>query len=295
MNRLIRKTINLYSKNKAAFAKIYAMFLFASIILNFISQKLSVKITETFASAAQGMTENMAIGNFFSAELISTMKNELPLLLTAAVIFALVKFIYSSMIIFKIAENDSNLYQKPHFPSFFALLTTFVLCELMRCFGFLLFVIPGIILSFFLLMVPCILVMENKTNFVSFDRSFSVIKKNIMNIIYAALAIYAVYFGVQLVFSLILSLIQTLLNGIIKVLSLNTAASLSNNIFMFLDVLISSALYGIFSILMQSMLYIQYSEHVNSAKSENQNEFEEKKYTLDDYYRGKEEPDDDEK
>lgn len=295
MNRLTRKTINFYKENKAIFAKIYALFLIVAVVLSLISEKLSVKVNNVFTSAAQGITESMSFKNFFTQELISTMKNELPLLFIVAAIFALAKFIYSCMIISKIAENDGRLPEKPRFPSYFALFTTFILCELMRSFGFLLFVIPGIILSFFLLMVPCVLVMENKANFVSFDRSFSIMKKDIMNVIYAVLAICAVYFGIQLAFSLILSLIQTLLNGIMNVLSFSVAVSVSDNIFTFLEVFVSSALYAIFAILMQSMLYIHYTEQVNETNSVNQNAFEEKKYTLDDYYRGKEEHDDDEK
>lgn len=290
---LVRKTINFYKENKAVFAKIYALFLIASVILSFITQKLSAKITESFIPAAQEMTESLSFGNFFSESLISSMKNDLPLLLAAAVIFSLAKFIYKCVIIVKVAETDGNRYEKPRIPSLLAMLTTMVLCELMCGFGFLLFVIPGFILTFFLLMVPCVLVMESKANFVSFDRSFSIVKKNAADLFSAVLVIGAVYFGVQLGFSLILGLIQMITNVIINILPFKISASVTSGIFMFLDSLVSSALYATFLLLLQIALYIQYTTHVAVAETVSQSEFEEKKYTLDDYYRGKEEPDDD--
>lgn len=294
MNQLTRKTIIFCKENKIIFAKIYIPFLFIFTTFNLISQKLFAKMTKSISSVMQEITENMSFGNSLN-ELISAIKNELPLLLIIAMAIALVKFIYNCLIISKIAENDDRLHEKPHFPSFAALFTTFLLYELMRRFGFALFVIPGIILSFFLLMVPCVLIMENKTNFVSFDRSFFIIKKDAMNVIYAVLIMGLFYLGMQFVFSLILSLIRTILNGIITILSLSAVSSISSNIFMFLDVFINSALYAAFSICIQSMLYIHYTEQINQPESDNQTVFEEQRYTLDDYYRGKEEPDDDEK
>lgn len=291
MNQLTRKTIIFCKENKAIFTKIYIPFLFVFIIFNFINWKSSAKITKIVSPVMLEMAENMSFPN----ELFSIMKNELPLLLIIAIALALAKFIYNCLIISKIAENDGRLPEKPGVLSFAALFTTFLLYELMRWFGFALFVIPGIILSFFLLMVPCVLVMESKPNFASFDRSFFIIKKDAMNVIGAVLTISLAYFAIQLACSLILSPIQIILNGIITALSPNAAPSISDSIFMFLDIFISSALYAAFSIYMQSMLYIHYTEQVNQAESGNQVAFEEQKYTLDDYYRGKEEPDDDEK
>lgn len=289
MNPLTQKTAFFFRRNKAMFIKIYIPFLLVFAIFNFVSSKLSVKIT----SIAQEMMTSMPFGDFSPNKLISLMKNELPILLLIATALALVKFVYNCLIISTIAKNSGKLLEKPRFPSFAALFATFLLYELMRWFGFALFVIPGIILSFYLLMVPCVLVMENKTNFVSFDRSFFIIKKDTIHVLNAVLTIGIAYFLAQFVFSLTVSFVQIILKGIITIFSLNAAASILNGIFMFLDIFVSSALYAIFSILIQSMLFIHYTEQVDQTKSGNQAAFEEQKYTLDDYYRAKEEPDDD--
>ena len=47
-----------------------------------------------------------------------------------------------------------------------------------------------------------------------------------------------------------------------------------------------------FSILLQNVFYIHYKRH--SYMIQETEQYEEKKYTLEDYYKGKEEPDDDE-
>lgn len=292
MKPLIKETINSFKENYKNLLKICNIFLPIFVILNFTIQRITFKISKPLLAATQNTAETLSFENLFPPDFIQMSKKYLPLLLILTVVFAFLKYICNCLIVSNIAKNDNQIAEKPNLPSIFMIFLTFALSELMCGFGFLLFIIPGIIFSILLLMVPCVIVMENKTGFCSLDRSFYLIKKDFMNTIGALFSLWAIYFCMTLAASVCISLVQTVSYGIIKFLSLNTLLIMVDNIFILLSTFIDSALYLVLSMLIQSTLYTQYKRHSESVRKTEQ--YEEKKYTLEDYYKGKEETDDNE-
>lgn len=292
MNSLIKESIKASGKNIKTLAKLYGFFITLFVVLNFIIQHISLKINMPLINAMQNASSSMSFDYLFSAETLAVTKKYFPLLLIFMLAFAFLKFLYNCLIVLNIAKEDNTLVEMPKLPSIFMIFVTFILLTLMRCFGFLLFIIPGVIFSILLLMVPCVIVMENKTGFTSFDRSFQLVKKDIANTFIAVLFFWATYFCTILTSSICLSLIQTVLHGIIKLLSFNGLLTVFDNIFTLLSVIIDSVLYATLSIFIQNTLYIQYKRHSDNTQFAEQ--YEEKKYTLEDYYRGKEEEDEEE-
>ena len=289
MNSLIRDTIKASGKNIKTLAKLYGFFITLFVVLNFVIQHISLKINKPLINAMQNASSSMSFDYLFSAEMLSVTKKYFPILLIFMLVFAFLKFLYNCLIVLNVAKEDNTLVEIPKLPSIFMIFMTFILLTLMRSFGFLLFIIPGIIFSILLLMVPCVIVMENKTGFASFDRSFQFVKKDIANTFIAVLFFWATYFCTILVSSICLSLVQTVLYGIIKLLSFNGLLIVLDNIFTLLSVIIDSVLYATLSIFIQNALYLQYKRHSDNTQFTEQ--YEEKKYTLEDYYRGKEEND----
>ena len=157
-------------------------------------------------------------------------------------------------------------------------------------FGFLLFIIPGIIFSVLLLMVPCIIVTENKTGFDSFDRSFYFMKKDMVNIIKKLFLFWIIYFCIIFAASTCINFIQIILYKVINFLSLNMLLVIVDNIFIILNSCVDTILYMVLSIIIQSILYVHYLHHSELVQRTEQ--YEERKYAPEDYYREKEEPDD---
>lgn len=93
---------------------------------------------------------------------------------------------------------------------FFPIFITSILTGLMVFFGFILFIIPGIILAGMLVFVPQIMILEKKFYFHSFDRSFFIIKKNFWETITLFAIIYLVYYFISSIFTSIITIHETL-------------------------------------------------------------------------------------
>lgn len=292
MTSFIKKATTFYKNNRNIFFKLYMSFLPIFIVLNFIIQKISFTISETLFSSMQDMATADSIQNFLSPDFIQMTKKYLPIFLIIMILSSFLEYFFNCLIISNIAKNDNQIAEKPHLPPVFAIFVTFLLAKLMCYFGFLLFIIPGIIFSVALLMVPCIIAMENKTGFKSFDRSFYFIKKDMMNFIKNAFSIWIKYLCATIIVSISISFLQTVLYAIVKLFSSNNILTIVDNIFIFINSCVNTVLYMAFSILLQNIFYIHYKRHSDMIQETEQ--YEEKKYTLEDYYKGKEEPDDDE-
>ncbi len=291
MTSLIKEAITFYKKNRDVIFKLYISFFPIFLVLNFVIQKISLKINEPLLGSVQDAATADSFQNLLSADFIQVTRKYLPILLLLTVLFSFLKYFFNCLIISSIAKNDNQITEKPHLPSIFAIFTTFLLVKLMCFFGFLLFIIPGIIFSVFLLMVPCILVMENKTGFTSLDRSFHFMKKDMMNIIKNIFSIWIKYLCVVFIASICISLLQTVLYAIMKHFSSNTLLTIVDNIFIFINSYVDTVLYMILSILLQNVFYIYYKR--NSDVIQETEQYKERKYSLEDYYREKETSTDD--
>jgi hypothetical protein len=240
----------------------------------------------------QNMATADSIKGLLSSDFSQVIQKHLPILLTLTVLFSFLKYFYNCLIVYNIAKNDNQITRKAHLPSIFAIFITFVLSKLMCGFGFLLFIIPGIIFSVLLLMVPCIIVTENKTGFDSFDRSFYFMKKDMVNIIKKLFLFWIIYFCIIFAASTCINFIQIISYKVINFLSLNMLLVIVDNIFIILNSCVDTILYMVLSIIIQSILYVHYLRH--SELTQETEQYEERKYTLEDYYREKEEPDDEE-
>jgi hypothetical protein len=292
MASILKEASTLLKKNRDTLLKQNLCFFLIFVILNFVIQKISLKINEPLLTSMQNMATADSIKDFLSTDFSQITQKHLPILLILTVLFSFLKYFYNCLIVYNIAKNDNQIIRNTHLPSIFAIFITFVLSKLMCGFGFLLFIIPGIIFSVLLLMVPCIIVTENKTGFDSFDRSFYFMKKDMVNIIKKLFLFWIIYFCIIFTASTCINFIQIISYKVINFLSLNMLLVIVDNIFIILNSCLDTILYMVLSIIIQSILYVHYLRH--SELTQETEQYEERKYTLEDYYREKEEPDDEE-
>lgn len=165
------------------------------------------------------------------------------------------------------------------------LLITFLLWNLMLFFGYLFCFLPGILLKIFLLLVPFVMIAEQKYFFTSFDRSFFLIKKNALQTMLIPLFFFLILY--------FLSLSVTM--GINLFLPQKLLAH--SKIFspVFIELSINYILFILITPLSEIALYLQYlrlkKERDETSPSSNTQQQEEpyQKPTLEDYYKGKEE------
>ncbi len=303
--------LKLYFKE---FAIIAAIFLIPIVLLNYLLIENLSALTNTVTSqeiidSAQSIFTN-PIGN-------STIDKILPILnriFPVALGLLIVQFIYSIIITQFVSDSSTfSLIEKENSPVLSSikrvfsrllpiLLTAFI-CNIMITLGYLLFIVPGIVLKVYLLLVPLIMVTNDIYYFSSIDLAYKVIKKRVLKVIMPMLVIYVMFH----ITSSVASILINALSPSLLAKFITNKESLETTILL-IDLVVGNLLYFIFIPVINTALFYEFTlafdslkmetlgpDHINTVEKENKSfDDVQGKISVADYYKPKIEPEDDE-
>ncbi|MEW6407916.1 MAG: hypothetical protein AB1465_04455 [Patescibacteria group bacterium] len=215
---LLKKSWELFSRGMTLFLTIQFIVFGASFVIAFIFAGLVVLGTLIFPLAISALAIFKDNTNVQAASLLLALFASLVIGLAMILLFVgLFSLIILGQIALILAIDDSNKpphqnfwcggknkaldyreYFKLAWQKFWPALGLFLLCGLIVGAGFIFFILPGVILGFFLIFVPYIYVLENKKITDCISESFRLVKNNFWDIAARYLIIYLIIVAVTM-------------------------------------------------------------------------------------------------
>lgn len=198
IGEILNFSMEIFTKNFKVFLNISLIFLIPVALLSIFNIDGTIQFQQAISNMNAGNFDISifksinTLSSFYIIEIILLMYYRMVIVKSAG------KIISGEMFSQKVIISEVL---KKFFPIFF----TSLLVGLMVIFGFILCLIPGLILMGMLLFIPQIMMLEDRYYFGSFDRSFFIIKNNFWQTVLIPVIIMIVYSIITSISSMIIS------------------------------------------------------------------------------------------